>query len=289
MRKAVLSLGAGVQSTTLYLWALDAEYNLLLDAAVFADTGDELKQTYEHLRWMEELQRDRGGPPIYRGAVGTHLSVNLIAGMSSAGHRSVSIPAHLVERTGQVGLWNQELIERRGMGGRQCTQEFKLRIIEQTIRRKVYGLDPGRPIPTDAAVVQYIGFSRDEAGRARRNANADRPRGWSVEYPLIERGWSREDCIRYLRDRVPHQVERSACVFCPYRSNQEWQRLRDIDPEGFARAVRVDDALRDDAVAQRRMKYEQYVHPDRIPLKIVDFSRTRSDRFHEDCIGGCGT
>jgi hypothetical protein len=56
----VLNLGAGVQSTTLYLMFALGHMPKPLDYAVFADTGDEPAAVYRHLEWLMSLN----GPPI---------------------------------------------------------------------------------------------------------------------------------------------------------------------------------------------------------------------------------
>lgn len=48
----VLSLGAGVQSTTLALMAAHGEIGPMPDCAIFADTGWEPKAVYDHLAWL---------------------------------------------------------------------------------------------------------------------------------------------------------------------------------------------------------------------------------------------
>ena len=48
----VLSLGAGVQSSTLALMAAHGEIEPMPDCAIFADTGDEPKDVYEWLKWL---------------------------------------------------------------------------------------------------------------------------------------------------------------------------------------------------------------------------------------------
>ena len=47
-----LSLGAGVQSTTLALMAASGEIMPMPDAAIFADTQAEPAKVYEHLDWL---------------------------------------------------------------------------------------------------------------------------------------------------------------------------------------------------------------------------------------------
>ena len=52
IRLRVLSLGGGVQSTTLALMAAHGEIGPMPHCAVFADSGWEPKAVYEHLRWL---------------------------------------------------------------------------------------------------------------------------------------------------------------------------------------------------------------------------------------------
>lgn len=52
IRLRVLSLGAGVQSTTLTLMAAHGIVGPMPDLAIFADTGWEPASVYEHLRWL---------------------------------------------------------------------------------------------------------------------------------------------------------------------------------------------------------------------------------------------
>jgi len=52
IRLRVLSLGAGVQSTTLALMAAHGEVGPMPDCAIFADTGWEPQAVYDHLAWL---------------------------------------------------------------------------------------------------------------------------------------------------------------------------------------------------------------------------------------------
>lgn len=52
IRLRVLSLGAGVQSTTLALMAAHGEVGPIPDCAIFSDTGCEPKAVYDHLTWI---------------------------------------------------------------------------------------------------------------------------------------------------------------------------------------------------------------------------------------------
>lgn len=52
IRLHALSLGAGVQSTTMALLAAHGDIGPTPDCAIFADTGWEPKAVYDHLSWL---------------------------------------------------------------------------------------------------------------------------------------------------------------------------------------------------------------------------------------------
>ena len=49
----IISLGAGVQSSTMALLAADGSIKPRPDCAIFADTGWEPRGVYDHLAWLE--------------------------------------------------------------------------------------------------------------------------------------------------------------------------------------------------------------------------------------------
>src|SRR5207245_7574549 len=65
----ILSLGAGVQSTTVLLIALHGEFPERLNCAIFADTGWEPQAVYHHLDWLEGKARE-GGIRVHRVSSG---------------------------------------------------------------------------------------------------------------------------------------------------------------------------------------------------------------------------
>ena len=103
---------------------------------------------------------------------------------------------------------------------------------------------------------------------------------------------TRADCVAYLNElQIPHEVPRSACVFCPFKSNQEWRYLRDNDPAGWARAVEVDDALRrPGTVANRNLEQSMYLHRSCLPLANVEFGAKDGSGgvAGGECEGMCG-
>ena len=84
----MLSLGAGVQSTTLALMAAHGEIGPIPDCAIFADTGWEPKAVYEHLAWLRSI--NVLPVPVHIVSAG-NLRADIFAG--AQGKRWASIPA----------------------------------------------------------------------------------------------------------------------------------------------------------------------------------------------------
>ena len=270
----ILSLGAGVQSTTLYL---TDEWNY----AIFADTQEEPASVYTHLEWLKTV----GRAPILTRTIGK-LGDDLMAGTNSDGK------PHLLRNGARVAAipGYVRFPDRKDYGRtkRQCTREYKLDVIHQSVR-EILGLRKRQRFPKDVRIIQGIGFSAEEMGRAGRCvAGWKRPQIMPI-FPLIERRWRREDCLNYLRTVVPHEVPRSSCVFCPFHSNVEWRWLREQDPAGWARAVEIDKALRVKGnVVNRNMDAEMFVHRSCVPLDQADIEAVETGQLtFEGCTGGC--
>ena len=282
----VLNLGAGIQSTFLYL-AWETLGLPSLDAAIFADTQEEPEDVYAHLEWLKSLNR----APILTGTAGK-LGEHLKDGRASWGqpklldnhhHRFAAIPAFTTDGTV------------KGRTKRQCSKEYKIEVIGKVVRRQLLGLEPGRTAPRGVHVNQYIGISLDEAGRAARLQRVPCPKYLSRHFPLVERFITRAHAVTWLAPRVPHTVPRSACVFCPFHSDAEWLRIKS-NPQDWARAVEIDEALRTPgSVAMRAMKQSLYVHRSCQPLIQIDFKPAANAHeaqsnfnFAPECLGVCG-
>ena len=68
------------------------------------------------------------------------------------------IPAYTAEKEGA----------RLAIIPRQCTYQYKVRVIEKYIRREMLGRKPGQRIPKDVHVTQAFGISVDEKSRASK-------------------------------------------------------------------------------------------------------------------------
>jgi hypothetical protein len=275
----ILNLGAGVQSTTLYLWALDGQ--LKIDKAIFADTGDEPEAVYWHLDFLLSMK----GPPIDIVRMATvSLGDNLKTGIPEQSGRHVSIPTFLsvAENTAPA------------LGRRQCTQEYKVRPIDQRVR-ELCGLEKGQRCKEQLAV-QIMGLSFDEPKRVANVKGRFQTIAWSKpEFPLFDEYMTRADCVTYLEKRLPgYTVPRSACVYCPFHSDAEWAAVKE-NPNDWARAVEIDNAIRDKAsVCNTHMRATQYLHRSCLPLVEIDFQPKAADPQKKlnfstfDCEGMCG-
>ena len=270
----VLSLGAGVQSSTLALMAAAGEISPAPDAAIFADTRWEPAAVYAWLDYLEGLVPF----PIYRVS-GIDMRANVLRAASEEG-RFVAMPFYT---------------EAGGIGKRQCTSEAKIKPIRRKVR-ELCGLAPGERGMGRALVEQWIGISTDELPRLR---DSDTP--WiKHRWPLIEQRMNRSDCLAWLKRcgvrvtpgrKGEAYVTNSACIGCPYRSDHRWRAMQAEDPAGFADAVAADHALRANGPA-RGMRALQYMHAARVPLDEVNFGAAGQGEialsFADECQGLCG-
>lgn len=262
--KRFLSLGAGVQSSTLALMIAHGELEPV-DAAIFADTGWEPRHVYEWLDWLEKQLPF----PIYRVQRG-NLRTDTLKYKNTTGHRFAGIPWHMKMSNGD-----------KAMGRRQCTAEYKISPLSKKARELV-GLAP-RQRAEGVRCEMLIGISTDEAMRMKPSQDA-----WKVHrWPLIEQGMSRNDCLRWMERKGYPLPPKSSCIGCPFHSDNEW-RLIKADPISWADALEVDKAIRQ----QSGERGQQFMHRSCVPLDQVDLSTAEDhgqiDMFNNECEGMCG-
>ncbi|MGZ2501774.1 hypothetical protein EHI47_11570 [Rhizobium leguminosarum] len=266
----VLSMGAGVQSTTLALMAAHGEIGPMPDCAIFADTESEPAAVYEQVEW---LQSGNVLPfPIHTVTAGS-LKKEIEEASIGLNGMSARPPFFVKSKKGKLGQVN-----------RQCTQDYKIDPIRK-MQRQLLGFTPRKRIP-DALVEVWIGISTDEVVRAGASWE-----NWSTNrYPLLEMRMSRQDCEAWLTKNGYPVPMKSACNFCPYRSDFEWRLLRDRDPVAFAEACAIDELIRG-MHEHGKIRGELFVHRSGRPLSEIDLS-TAEERgqgsFLSMCEGACG-
>lgn len=263
----ILSLGAGVQSSTLALMAAAGEIGPMPTAAVFADTQAEPKSVYTWLDWLEKQLPY----PVIRATAG-NLADDATRLRTSKKSGNTYLKPSLPVFTLTVG--------KRGMSMRQCTRDYKIDVVRKATRKimKEKGVKTCK---------MWIGISTDEAIRMKPSQD----RRFEHLWPLIEKGISREGCLSWMAKAKHPEPPRSACSFCPYHSDREWIRLRDTEPEAFADAVAFEKRLSASFKGSTAMKADAaFLHASRVPLDQVVFNGEGSqhDLFGEECEGMCG-
>jgi hypothetical protein len=252
----VLSLGAGIQSTTLALMAMHG----LIEKpqyAIFADTGWESAQTIEHLNELEKLLDF----PVVRVDNG-NLFDDLTIGLSQIESNYFTSPPFF-NAGGSIG-------------SRHCTYDYKIVPIKRMVRTLLNAGERTRLY--GKFVSMQIGISLDECHRAKPS-RVDFIRH---EHPLLDLRMTRLDCERWLSRNGYKIPPKSACVGCPFHSDKEWQRIKSDNRSEFEIAVGVDELLRS------RINPE-FMHKSLKPINAVQFINTlQADLFGNECTGMCG-
>ena len=267
----VLSLGAGVQSTAVFLMSCAGELPKL-DLAIFADTGWEPAAVYDQLERLEKIGLDNG-VPVVRVTAGNIRQDMLEEAVPANRGRFAVIPLHTKNKEGHKAILR-----------RQCTREYKIEPITQYIRQHILKLRKRQRGPRTPAVRQWFGISLDEFQRMRVP-----DKSWlEFYYPLIENRVTRNGCLEWCKKNGFSEPPRSACIGCPYHSNKEWREMQTTRPAEFKDAVEFDNQVRHMA----GMDAEVFVHSNCKPLSDIDL-RSDTERgqltlWNEECSGMCG-
>jgi hypothetical protein len=258
--KHIISLGAGVQSSTMALMAAVGEITPMPDAAIFADTKAEPKSVYLWLDWVEEHLPF----PVIRTTKG-NLAAKAIA------QNTVGLPVFTKDTHGNQGK----------IRNRNCTRDFKLVPLKQQ-ERVIAGITRGQK---EVGVICWIGISFDEVYRMKPSREP-----WAEHrFPLVDMKMTRSDCFAWMEAHGFPKPPRSACVFCPFHNDTEWRRLRDEEPEEFVAAVNFERELQESKQGGT-FRTVPYLHRSLLPLDQVQFSTEdkQPNLFNNECEGMCG-
>lgn len=268
VRVRAISLGAGVQSTTVALLAKEGLLPMP-DCAIFADTQWEPEEVYRHLDWLCGVLPF----PVHRVTAGS-LREHILQS-----DRSIHVPFYVRTATGTGFFFPDAEL---GRLSRQCTDKYKLR----PIARKLYELldweEGRRPLKGSAEI--WIGISRDEVQRMRPPRAA-----WQVgRWPLIDEvPMTRDDCLAWLRDHGYPEPPKSACLGCPFMSDARWLAIKMGNPGVWADLVEMDRKIRN--LHNLDGKHQVYMHRTCVPLDEVIFAPERELKlFGNECTGFCG-
>jgi hypothetical protein len=272
----ILSLGAGVQSSTMALMAAHGELPRV-NAAIFADTGAEPDAVYEWLDYLESvvtnaLRVDQPFPVYRVSAPGPDLKQRLLLTAKGEKMRQ-GVPLYGLNNDGTPMILM-----------RQCTSNFKIDPLRKKLR-DILGLVPRQRVPKGTQVNLWMGITTDEAVRMKPS----RDKWITHTWPLIEKRMSRGDCLEWMAkyDLTP---PKSACSFCPFHSDAMWRDIKLNDPKSWADAVEVDEAVRGGVYGSKAKAL--YLHKSLTPLSEIDFrnleDKGQLNMFNNECEGMCG-
>jgi hypothetical protein len=117
----------------------------------------------------------------------------------------------------------------------------------------------------------WIGISADENRKRCKPAQE----AWVTNrYPLRELRMTRAECAAWLWQRYQIVAPKSACIGCPFHDESYWRELREQSPDEFEEACRFDETIRH----LPGVRGECFLHSSCVPLREIDFSRTRGER-----------
>jgi hypothetical protein len=269
----VISLGGGVQSSAMALMASCGELGPMPDCAVFADTQDEPASVYRWLDWLEP----KLAFPVFRVSKGSLSESTLKMRTTDDGRKfsRTNIPFFTLNADGGFGM----------IPHRSCTSDFKIGPILKFLRSHCE-IKRGQK---HATVTSWIGISLDEQQRMKDSRDK-----WVVNrWPLVEKRIDRGGCVRWMLERGYPEPPKSACTYCPFHSNKEWRRLKNEEPEDFAKAVKFEKDIQEAKANTDNFASTPYLHASRKPLDTIDF-RNDVDKgqtllsFMDECEGMCG-
>jgi len=259
----ILSLGAGVQSSTMALMADKGDFGIKPDAAIFADTGWEPEPVIKHLKYLRTIL----SYPVHI-VQKSNIRSDILAALAPGGNQFASAPFYTLNEQGK-----------KGMGRRQCTREYKITPIAKKIR-ELCGLRPRQKFPKTEYIEVWVGISTDEIMRMKPS------RFWwqKNRFPLIEKRISRQDCLDWYEGKGYKKPVKSACIGCPFHDDRFWIDMKANRPNEFQNAVDFDKEMR-----AHNPKVKNFVHRSCVPLDQVKFKgEDQIDLFNQECEGMCG-
>jgi len=257
----VLMYGAGTQSTGLLLMALNGEFETKPDVAIFADTGGEPKHVINYKNYFTEY-------------VKKEFDFNIITVQYK--NLETEIKEYLKGNRKRVSCI--PLRSKTGLLMRQCTKDYKINPADKKIK-ELYKIKRKNK-EQENLIGTWLGISIDEMYRMKKSLD-----WWKVFiYPLIEKGFKREDTINYVKRFGLKEPPRSACYFCPFHSNHYWKYLHNKYPNEYKKAIEFDETIRN----YKGLNNKMYLHKKTIPLKDVDYNQLDMFDLIDECNGYCG-
>lgn len=272
----VISLGAGKQSSYMLLQALEGKFKFKPDLAIISDTGCEPDYVYEYLDWLIDFVKLEYDFDIIVVSAGNILR-DTLEYLNGDRSRVAQLPLRLEkgenrtvidEETGETDI----IQGTTGMLMRQCTNDYKIAPLRRYLQK----------VRNKRRVRLWIGISLEEMERMTKS-NVNYIENY---YPLIESRITIDQIVNWFKVNQHRTPGKSACLICPFHSDQYWRRFKKEFPAEFEKACHFDDQIRN----YPKIKKKAYISKHLKPLREIDFSYQPSlfPELIEECDGMCG-
>ena len=96
-----------------------------------------------------------------------------------------------------------------------------------------------RPVDLFARnMTKWIGVDKGEEHRAEKMHSCN------VEFPLLDLGLDRNNCIKVIKRAGLEVPLKSGCFICPYQSRKDWIRLREQHSDLYSIASELESQAR---------------------------------------------
>ncbi len=215
----IVGYGGGTNSTAMLIGLYHR--GIPVDLILFSDTGGEQPHTYEFLPIMSKWLSEHGMPEItkveYTDQYGDRLT------LENECLRSGTLPAI-------------------AYGYKKCSLKHKVGPQDKFCNHHQPCLDVWT---NGERVTKFIGF---DAGEEQRRDHAIAydivDKKYKKEYPLIDWGWYREDCIAAIEQEGLPLPGKSSCFFCPSMKRHEIRTLYPQHRDLYDRAVAIENAAK---------------------------------------------
>lgn len=213
--KRFISFSGGVESTAMCLLYGKGA------TAIFADTGSEHAKMYDRLDYVENMLKTYhdGDFEIKRIRASVEVKGSKLQSLTDYILKSAFFPSPRQ---------------------RFCTRMFKVQPIDYYLSQ------------FDECELM-IGLNVDEADN--RTGNYLEGNNIIYRYPLVEDGYSRDDCYEVLKryglePDFPAYMERGGCKFCPFKSKKEYAAMVHLALDEIKEVQEIEEAIQD-----QRSKY----------------------------------
>lgn len=252
--KRVLSWGLGRQSTVLAVMSVEGDippYDLIL----FADTGWELKTSYQMFDFYSKFLGEKGATVAKVGID------NVFNDGKESGY--VNIPLYQSPTGAPLK--------------RQCTGIYKIEPVRKYIRNWLgHKSVRGGRIPA-GLVKLSLGIAYDEYRRMRDSDTA-----FIVnEFPLVDMKITTEQGLKYLRDKRLPEPPKSACICCPFSNKARFLQIKNEFPEDWEKLVEFDKRIRQPTqrMVDRGFTGELFLTQEMVPITDIKLIKNQDSEI----------